>query len=232
MPHSTSTYGLPYPEPGDSPDVPRDFKALADRLESVLPALKAEITSAINEASTALLLPAPVSKALTAQHSVPQGAVGSDGTASRIGSALTFTNSGKFKLLVKVAQEGWGLIYGDKYDKTFSMYAEPEASGGTFVSSNQARGDSYNVPGAATKNLRYYEDMDSWVIKVLDPGRTLTAYARCWLSSGIASAERTAIDPQFRNGTLSIVPMGWVQTPGVLAVEPVFSVDTDDTGVG
>lgn len=40
---ATTNYGLPYPEPGDSVDVPRDIKALADRLEASLNSIKAEV---------------------------------------------------------------------------------------------------------------------------------------------------------------------------------------------
>ncbi|MBS1842951.1 MAG: hypothetical protein JST53_00910 [Actinobacteria bacterium] len=46
MTKATTNFGFPYPELGDSPDTPRDIKALAERSDAVLTGVKGDATLA------------------------------------------------------------------------------------------------------------------------------------------------------------------------------------------
>ena len=86
MPNTTPTYLMPYPLLTDTPDVPRDVKALADRLEAYL----AQLAAATTAAAAVVAADRPLAFHGTASGTVPAGmGIVSVGAITMSGAAVT-----------------------------------------------------------------------------------------------------------------------------------------------
>jgi hypothetical protein len=214
MGKTTSKYQFPYPDGTDTPDVPRDIKALAE-------AVDAKIASIVGSLQTQFLqttvLPVPKVSAEADSLNITSINYQQWGTYKQ-----SLTNpSPTVDLLVQVNQTA--TVYIDSGDDTSHSVIHIPAivTTGTEVVGMSARVDSLDSSGGKSPR-RLTSSMSSVLVRI-SPGQSVQGTLQAKASSGIITGGKA----QLRIAKVSLIPIGWVSSASI----PPWSGDNIDPDI-
>ena len=208
---STTKYQLPYPELSDTPDVPRDMKVLADRVEAVIGSISTAVDSLLKD----FVMPLPTKSSSSGSQGV---GITANSWQSWSAHSCTLQNpSTRMDLMVRVVQSGWIVFNGTTTSRT--VYFEPKLAGGTSIWGRSDRIDSQKVGSVSSAPHRYTGAFsEKWVR--LDPVASVTATLQ-------ARSNPASFGALLRYGTVAIMPVGYISSGTVPPWDDELDIDWD-----